>query len=324
MSSRSISIRRYLSQAKLNALRPTLLLHGRVHGNEVSSTSHLLRLIELCATDSTWMEYLSRVNLVIYPVTNPDGAQIAYDMWRETPDFMLHVGRPGALGNDVTSREVRGDHRYPEAGMVHRLRQAWLPDIVIDMHGVPSHEWVQYFAGYSGWVRSRYGGARSYWLPRGWYIPGFSWIDDERYPEIETAHRAITDSLLTAVTSVTDVDAANRRIYDRYLKYSRQDEETHREYFYRGIQLEAGLRGRRISGSGVTGPKVTYFTLTTEAADETAYGDWLDLMARAGLSSSQALLNYLYHGVNEVERENRVNGGYVTRSVRRVKPVAPG
>ncbi|MFC1500234.1 M14 family metallopeptidase [Candidatus Zixiibacteriota bacterium] len=314
----------FLSQAKMNALKPTLLLHGRVHGNEVSSTSHLLRLIELCATDSTWMEYLNHVNLVIYPVTNPDGAQIAYDMWQETPDFMLHVGRPGALGNDVTSGQVRGDHRYPEAGVVYRLREEWLPDIVIDMHGVPSHEWVQYFAGYSGWVRSRYGGARSYWLPRGWYIPGFSWIDDDRYPEIETAHRAITDSILTAVTSVPDVDATNQRIYDRYIKYGRQDEETYREYFYQGIQLEARLRGRQVSGSGVTGPKVTYFTMTTEAADETAYGDWLDLMCRAGLSSSKALLQYLYHGINEVERDGKASGDHVTRSVRRVKPVKPG
>ncbi|GAG85699.1 unnamed protein product, partial [marine sediment metagenome] len=38
---------KFISQAKHNALKPTLLLYGRVHGNEVSSTSHLLRLAEL-------------------------------------------------------------------------------------------------------------------------------------------------------------------------------------------------------------------------------------------------------------------------------------
>lgn len=314
---------RFISQAKLNAWKPSLMLQGRVHGNEVSSTSHILRLAELCATDSTYMNFLKNVNLVLYPITNPDGARIAYEMWMENPDFMLHVGRPGALGADVGSGRGSVDSRYPEAGMVYRLREAWLPDIVIDMHGVPSHEWVQYFAGYSAWVRSRYGGARSYWLPRGWYIPGFSWIDDEKYPELETAQKAITDSIVTAVTSLPEVDAMNRRVYDRYIKYGTQDMETYREYFYKGIQLEARLRGRTISGSGVTSPRITYYSITTEAADETAYGQWLELVCEAGLAHSSALLRYLSDGVNEIEYAAQEYEDYVIRSAFRKKPVLP-
>jgi murein tripeptide amidase MpaA len=116
-------------------------------------------LAELCATEPAYRDYLKNVNLVIYPVTNPDGAQLAYEMQKVNPDFMLHAGRYGALGTDVRSRGGNQDNRYPEAGQVYRLQEAWLPDIVIDMHGVPSHEWVQYFAGYSAWVNSRKGGA---------------------------------------------------------------------------------------------------------------------------------------------------------------------
>ncbi len=313
-----------VSRAKLNASKPTLFCFGRVHGNEVSSTSHILRLIELCATDSTWRAYLDRVNVVLYPITNPDGAQIAYDMWQDNPDFMLHVGRPGAFGTDVSSRVRPGeDPVYPESGVVYELRELALPDIVIDMHGVPSHEWVQHFAGYSAWVRSRYGGARSYWLPRGWYIPGFSWIEDERYPEIETAQQAITDSIVIAVTSVPEVEEMNRRIYGRYIKYGRQDAETYREYFYRGIQLEARLGTNRVSGSGLTGPKVTYYSITTEAADETAYGQWLELVCRAGLAHSTALLRYLADGDPRREREAAESAAYITRTISRTKPVLP-
>jgi len=315
----------YVSQAKLNALKPTLLLFGRVHGNEVSSTSHILRLAELCATDPVYKEYLKNVNLVLYPVTNPDGAQLAYEMQQENPDFMLHAGRYGALGTDVSSRQPNNDNLYPETGQVYKLRETWLPDVVIDMHGVPSHEWIQYFAGYSAWVNSRKGGARSYWLPRGWYIPGFNWIEDDKYPELMQAQKALTDAVVTAVTSQKEVDAANKRVYKRYIKYGRQDLKTYREYFYKGIQFEARMKARKIkkTDTGITGPHVTYFSIVTEAADETARKDWLKLMCRAGLAHSTALLKYLSEGENRITKEVKDYNDFVIRRIFRKKPVLP-
>ena len=312
----------FVSQAKLNALKPTLFLFGRTHGNEVSSTGSILRLAELAATDSTYTNYLKNVNVVLYPINNPDGAQLAYEMYKVNPDFMLHAGRSGALGADVGSGSSR-DSRYPEAGIVYRIREAWLPDIVINMHGVPTHEWVQYFAGYSAWVRNRSGGTRSYWLPRGWYVPGFSWIEDDRHPDLERAQKAIIDSIVTAVTSQPEVEAMNNRFYKRYIKYRKQDEETYTEYFYKGIQIEAGLRSRRISGSGITGPQITYFSITTETADETARGDWMKLVCTAGLAHNTVLLKYLNDGVNEITHDAKEFDNFVTRSVYRIKPVVP-
>jgi len=221
---------KYTSQAKLNALKPTLMLIGRVHGNEVSSTSHQLKLAELCATDKAYQKFLQKVNLVIYPMVNPDGAQTAYDMYLENPDFMLHAGRYGALGYDVPRGGRNLDHLYPEAGVVGRLRETWLPDVFVDMHGIPTHE---------------------------------------------------------------------------------------------GVQLEARLKGRKISESGITGSNITYYAITTESADETAYGEWLQLVCTAGLANSTALLNYLANGVNRVEHQTRDHGDFVTRSVFRKKPVLP-
>jgi len=316
---------KFISQAKHNALKPTLLLYGRVHGNEVSSTRHLLRLAELCATEPAYRDYLKNVNLVIYPVTNPDGAQLAYEMQKVNPDFMLHAGRYGALGTDVRSRGGNQDNHYPEAGQVFRLWEAWLPDIVIDMHGVPSHEWVQYFAGYSAWVNSRKGGARSYWLPRGWYIPGFSWIEDEKHSDLMKVQKAITDAVVNAVTSQPEVEAMNRRIYERYIKYGKQDKETYREYFYKGIQFEARMKGRKIkkSDTGITGPNVTYYSIVTEAADETARGDWLKMVCKAGLAHSTALIRYLNDGINKITHEYKDHDDYIIRRVFRKKPVLP-
>lgn len=310
---------KYISQAKLNALKPSLMLIGRVHGNEVSSTSHQLRLAELCATDSVYRNFLKNVNLVIFPVVNPDGAQIAYEMYKENPDFMLHAGRYGALGTDVGTRSYNGDNRYPEAGIASIIKDTWLPDVYMDMHGVPSHEWVQLFAGYSAWVNSRNGGARNYWLPRGWYFPGFSWIDDKKYPEMMKVQKAITDSITSGVMSIPEVEKMNKRIYSRYIKYGKQDPETYREYFYKGVQLEARLKGRKVPGSGMT----TYYSLTTESADETAYGKWLKLVCSAGLANSRALLDYLSNGINRIETNAKEYNGFITRSIHRKKPILP-
>lgn len=311
---------KYISQAKLNAYKPSLMLIGRVHGNEVSSTSHQLRLAELCATDSLYKSFLKNVNLVIYPVVNPDGAQIAYEMHKENPDFMLHAGRYGALGTDVGSRSFNGDNLYPESGIASKIKDAWVPDVYMDMHGVPSHEWVQLFAGYSAWVNSRNGGARNYWLPRGWYFPGFSWIDDKKHPEYMTAQKAITDSITSGVMSVPEVEKMNKRIYSRYIKYGKQDIETYREYFHQGVQMEARLKSSKVPKSGMT----TYYSLTTESADETAYGDWLNLVCKAGLANSRALLDYLANGKNRIVHQHKEYSGLVSRSVFRKKPVLPG
>ncbi|MGW8268188.1 MAG: M14 family zinc carboxypeptidase, partial [Longimicrobiales bacterium] len=88
----------FISQAKLNALKPTLFISGREHANEVSSTSHILRLGELLVTDSANMGLLRKVNVVLHPMTNPDGATLAYQRWVVNPNHMLHAGRPGRSG----------------------------------------------------------------------------------------------------------------------------------------------------------------------------------------------------------------------------------
>ena len=241
---------RFVSQAKLNALKPTVFFSGRQHANEVSSTSHILRLGELLATDTSYAKLLKKVNVVLHPITNADGAQVAYDMQRVTPDFMLHAGYLGALGVDATTGGATEDPIYPESQVRPRIQEAWLPDIYINMHGYPSHEWVQYFAGYSAWVQSRMGGQRSWWTPRGWFIPGFSWFDDRRNPEFGTAQFAILDSVAKAITGVPAVDSMNKRLYARYQKYGKQDVENFREYFHNGVLVMQSLRGREVTGTG--------------------------------------------------------------------------
>jgi hypothetical protein len=313
----------FVSQAKLNALKPTLLLSGRQHANEVSSTSHILRLGELLATDSTYADLLKKVNVVLHPITNADGARLAVEMQETNPDFMLHAGYLGALGVDVVAGADSDDPIYPESKVRPRLWETWLPDVYINMHGYPTHEWVQYFAGYSAWVRSRNGGQRDWWSPRGWFIPGFNWVDDDEYEDITTAQFAMLDSVAASITGEPSVDEMNQRLYARYRKYGAQDVENFREHFQNGMLVSLALTGQKVSGEGPTNPRIMYFAATTEAPDETARGEWLQLVATAGLSHSSALLRYLASGENRIERQSSEFEGQVTRSVFRKKPVLP-
>src|SRR4029078_13645948 len=94
---------KYISQARAITAKPVLFVTGRQHANEVSSTSHILRLAELLATDPEIRRLLDRVPFILHPMTNPDGAALVEELSWDTPDFMLHAGYLGALGSDVTS-----------------------------------------------------------------------------------------------------------------------------------------------------------------------------------------------------------------------------
>ena len=103
-----------------------------------------------------------------------------------------------------------------------------------------------------------------------------------------------------------------------------KDREGFTEYFHNGMLVNMSLTGSESIGNGLYSPRITYFSTTTEAPDETAQGDWMHLMGAAGLTHTSAVLRYLATGEFEVEREVSAFRGTVTRKVFRVKPVLPG
>src|SRR5215831_7644793 len=123
-----------ISRAKYTAYKPTIFITGRQHANEVSSTSHMLKLAELLATDASYKDILKRVNVILHPVENPDGAQMAYDLQKLTPAYMLHAGRYSALGMDVASQVGQADPLLHEALVRMKVWKDWLPDIYLNPH----------------------------------------------------------------------------------------------------------------------------------------------------------------------------------------------
>jgi hypothetical protein len=317
------------SQAKASTMKPVLFISGRQHANEVSSTSHILRLAELLATDPEYKKYLKKVNLVLHPITNPDGAAVAYEMQKVTPNFMLHAGYLGSLGVDVTAGQWDRDPMYPETRVRREVWRTWLPDIFLNPHGYPCHEWVQLFGEYAAWVRARNPEqGRTWWAPRGWFIPGFSYIQDPRYPKHKDVAFAIRDYIVDGITSDARVRALNERMYARYQKYGVDwDPKTFKEDIYRGVKIYSAIKGARQSGTSASFmarfPGVTVMDGTTEAPDETARGAWLDMVATAGLSFDLAHLKFLYESQYEVKRSEEESVNSIRLSVSRRRPVLP-
>ncbi len=306
------------SRVKATTFKPTVIYSAREHANEVSSTSHVLRHAELLLTDPEQMPKLDKVNVVIHPFTNPDGAQLAYDLYRITPDYILHAGYLGSLGVNVTSG-FGSFPVYPESGVRRELWERWLPDIFLNPHGYPSHQVVQLFSEYSGLVRSGRVTERNWGLNKGWFMPGFGYIDDPAFPRHKDAAFKIRDYITRGINSNRDVFEMNQRAYDRYRRYGADfDTEVFRLPMTDSVLIEMPLKGS--SGGGGYNPRITIWSGITEAPDETAYGPWMELVAKAGLSWDQALLDYLYDGNHEVSRSGSAFRGGATLRMSRTRP----
>ncbi len=295
------------SRYKLTTHKPTVVYSARQHANEVSSTSHVLKLAELLLTDEEFKKKLLDVNVIIHPFTNPDGAQLAYDLYEITPDFILHAGYLGALGQDATNGGREDMPIYPESKVRPTLWRTWLPDIFLNPHGYPSHEVVQLFSEYAGLVRRGRITERNWSVNRGWFIPGFGYLDDPKFPRHKDAAFSIRDYVTRYINAAEDVRAMNERAYDRYNRYGSDYEPIiYRQDMTDGVNVQMPLKGGRSGEGGAFGggfnPKVTIWTGGTEAPDETAYGDWMKIVATAGLQWDKAILDYLYEGEHSVDR----------------------
>lgn len=85
----------------------------------------------------------------------------------------------------------------------------------------------------------------------------------------------------------------------------------------------AGDAQRSRSATGGVSPDITWDSGYTEAPDETAHGDYLKLMASAGLAFDRVHLKYLAEGKLRIRRTQREVGGNVVWQVLRDRPNLP-
>jgi hypothetical protein len=308
------------SEVKASTFKPTVVYSARQHANEVSSTSHVLRHAELLLTDVEQRPKLDDVNVVVHPFTNPDGAQTAYDLYTITPDYILHAGYLGPLGQDATSGGNTPHPIYPESTVRGRLWATWLPDIFLNPHGYPSHQVVQLFSEYTGLVRRGRVTERNWGFNKGWFMPSFGYVDSPEFPRHKDAAFEIRDYITRGINSNRDVFDLNQRMYARYQRYGAQfDPDVFNLPMTDSVLIEMPLKGSSGQGGGYN-PRVTIWSGTTEAPDETSYGPWMELMGKAGLSWDQAITDYLFEGEHEVKRSGSRFFGGVSIRMNRPRP----
>ena len=211
---------------------------------------------------------------------------------------------------------------YPETKVRPKLWNTWLPDIFLNPHGYPSHEWVQIFSEYAGWVRNRATQSRGWWGMRGWFMPSFNYVDSPDFPDHKAAAFEIRDRITRNINALPEIRALNRRAYDRYRRYAfAWDAENFKMDFSDSVLIYTSIKGSNGTGGGaLSNPHVTIWSGTTEAPDETAYGPWLRLVATAGLQWDKALLGYLLEGNHQVDRSETEIAGGVTFKINRDRP----
>jgi hypothetical protein len=275
-----------VSRTKLLLRKPTLMLTGRQHANEVASTSYILKLMELLAADPDWQPYRQRVNFVLHPMENPDGAALACELQRLNPDHSLHAGRFSSLGVDLGYEVDRPDTLLTEAKVRNKLYGRWLPDIYLNLHGYPSHEWVQQFSGYTPYL------FRQYWIPKGWFAY-FKYDDSGLSPEYQQAGERLMDYIRRGMEGVPAIAAFDQDFYGRYRRWAvRWQPHIH----YLDPVGETSLFHTRRSGTATRpGPRLqtTFAEGTPEVMDETERGEFLAFLSEQGLAYIRAHLDYL-------------------------------
>lgn len=314
------------SRRKLSIFKPTFFIVARHHANEVASTTAALKLVELLVDDNKWRRLLSRVNVVILPFENADGAALHDRLQREHPNWKHHPARYNAVGYEFAEDNGNPDTRFGESRVRDRVWQRWLPDIVVDNHGVPSHEWAQTFAGFGS--PPRFG--VSYWQVQAMIYGILYFMESDAYPEHRLAAYAIREAVAHAVSSDIELLQWNRAYRERYVSWGtrwvpeRFPANTHRDMIFYFGGYPAGRERRRQSPSSRF-PGVTVASWVTEVPDETAHGNHLRLTAKAHLIANRATIDLLAASAMPPERRiaQTARGTRITVSRRRPIVIGP-
>ncbi|MDH7512559.1 MAG: M14 family metallopeptidase, partial [Clostridiales bacterium] len=286
---------KYVSLPRLITVKPTLFLSGRQHANEVSATTYILKFAELLASDDAYQDFVKKMNFVLEPMENPDGAALAFELQKLTPFHSLHAGRYSALGVDIGTQVGLARPLLPEAAVRKNLNERWLPDIHLNLHGYPSHEWVQAFSNYSPYL------FRDYWIPRGW----FAYYRAPRLPLYDKYKEAGDDLrrfIIAEMGKDEKIRESNKKFYSRYDRWAtRWQPHLNELELHDGVNLYAARRSSQENKLSER-TRITYVEQTPELMDETAQGAWLDFLCQQGLTYLRAHVKYLSQAAFEVGR----------------------
>lgn len=308
----------YVSRTKRLTRYPSLYINARHHANEVSSTNAAFLLIRRLLADPEFQDLARRMNLVIVPMENPDGTEIHYELQKANPRWKLHVARFNAIGKEFYRDHFDPDTIHTEAMGLTRLWQHMLPDVMVDNHGVPSHEWEQQFSGYTSPA------FKGFWIPRSLLYGYFWYVTDPIYGANAALNQSMEGIIAKAMLGDPEITALNlewKEVFETY---------AHRwmprlfpaDYYKNMINYWIPFAHDPLHRyPSIRFPWITSVAYTSEVADETAQGEYLALCARAHLRHDLAMIRALLSARLPMERVMRVDETGMIVKERRLRPL---
>ncbi|WP_429959663.1 M14 family metallopeptidase [Enterococcus sp. AZ196] len=308
----------YVSRTKRLTNYPSEIINARHHANEVSGTNGAFLLLKELLTNPKYEDMTDRLNLVIVPLENVDGAAIHYELQKETPEWKLHVARFNGVGKEFYHEYFNLETQHTEALGMTRLYERCVPDVMVDNHGVPTHEWEQPFSGYTS------PSYKGFWLPRS-LLYGYFWVPtDENYRSNIALNKRIEDVIADAIGAVPEMKRWNEEWAAQFEVYAHKwlpklfPAEYYKEMINYWIGFAADPQHRYPS---IRFPWLTSVAYTSEVADETAQGDYLRLCAEAHVVHDLATIDLLLaatalYQTSAVFTEEEITIGYT-----RLRPI---
>ncbi len=298
--------------------RPTLYINSRHHANEVSSTNASFRTLRELLINPKYRDLPEQLNLVLVPYENVDGAAIHYELQKENPEWKLHVARYNALGMEMAYGYFDDQTIHTECIAFTRTWRNWLPDIVVDDHGVPSHEWDQQFSGYtSPWFKG-------FWMPRALLYSYFYHVRDENYMANVAVNEAMEAVVAKSLRQDAQIIAMNNDWRERFEKYAHAwmpalfPADYFEDMISYWIPSPYSPAHRYVA---VRYPWITAVSFVSEVSDETAQGDYLELCARAHMTHDLAIIDWLCTAGMAFENSQTWQGASAHITRQRKRPI---
>ncbi|MEA0552296.1 M14 family metallopeptidase [Lysinibacillus irui] len=275
----------YYSGLKKSDEKHTIVFEAGHHPNEVSSTPAILELMEDIVCH--YPEILKKINIIIIPLSNPDGYEIMESLTKEHPKWKHHAARFNAVGLEFAHVKFKKSV-FGEANVLPLILKKWAPDVIIDDHGIPAREWVQPFAGY----------ACPPIFPVSYTIPSAKIYGIGRYANNETKEVQARNLELVAerVNKIFEGSTfAQENAYwrNRYYKYGTKwdpekypIEEMGNINFYRSMEVTPAYS----SVSILRYPQWVALDIISEVADEIVYDEELISCVKAHKLFNQAII----------------------------------
>ena len=267
----------YVSPVKRINQNPSLFINARHHANEVSATNASFMLMRELLTNDEFKQLTHQLNLIMVPFANADGGAIHYELQKDNPTWILHIARFNAIGREFYHEYFKDDTIHTEALCATRVWRSWLPDIIVDNHGIPTHEWAQQFSGYTS------PSYKGFWLPRSLLYGCFWTVNEECWSGNITVAKKMEEIIADVMAADSEIKGWNLEWMDRFAKYANKwmPRLFPANYYNNMVNVWTPFDfDPNHRYPSVRYPWITTVAYTSEVTDQTAHDDYLYLVAR--------------------------------------------